>query len=127
MNLIESLSVFFILWEFIKIIFAKYFWNRKINIWKKSLLEKDKKNKFEENILKIISFSYIFFVFILIFSSYSIIGISLLFLSIIAILVFFPYIKKQQQLNFKIFSLLMIDSILSIFLLFQIYNPLQIL
>lgn len=143
MTILQILALTFIIWEVLKIIFPKIQWKQSKAAWLDSITKDEGLEKYksfyqdsiyeepeikkENKIIKFISYIYITFTIILLFTPFRAVGIGLILLSVIAALGLFPYIKKNEKFNFKIFSILFLDFVFSVLLLAQIYNPLELI
>jgi hypothetical protein len=122
MKILQIFALVFIVWEVIKLFIMPFIWKQTIIEWAKT----QGSGETSSPILKFIEYFYIVFVIALFFSHWWRFALLLTILSIITALTLFPRIKKNQPPNWEIRFIMLIDCILSIFILAGIYNPLDL-
>lgn len=126
LNVLQIFAIGFILWEIIKLCISPLYWNHIKAKWFNKNLSNDtiyKKNVF----FTLIEILYVIYVIILFFTQWWWIGLSLIGLSVVVALVMFPLIRKSEPFDAKILLVIVMDMFISVFLLWQVINPLNLI
>lgn len=124
MKYLQVLAMVFMVWELFRIIFlGPVYWKNIKATWFKNRESEIEGTLVRYPVLSWIGYLYVIFAILLIFSQWWWVGLSIFGLSIISALVTFPMIKNNEPFNIKIFLILLLDSLFTIFLLLQVINP----
>lgn len=115
MNFLQILAILFIIWESLMLLYGKKLWNKQIKEFNDF-----KENKRKINIINFSASLYSLFIIFLLFTQHWIVALFLLIVSVVSAILLAPQLKNQQIYNSKIFTIQLLDSLVSIFLLIQI-------
>lgn len=125
LNFLQFFALGFMLWLAIRLLLISTYWNHIKGTWfSTNKAANIIKGAYNKNILfTFVEIIFIVFMLILLFTQWWWIGLSLLGLSIISIIVLFPLIKKNEPFNIKILLIEIVESIIALYLLWQVVNP----
>lgn len=124
-ELLQKLTLVFMIWEVLRLFISKLSWENVVSSWNKKNEPQLIKGKYP--LLNFIGYAYMIYLVLLLFTQWWWVSLAMIALAVLTIISMFPAIKRGDSFNFHIFLMYLADAAITIILLCQINNPLELL